>query len=258
MNILDRIISAKRIEVEKKKKSIQVGDLEREILFSKRTLSLKKSLLDKGKTGIIAEYKRRSPSKGVINDRDSVESVTKAYAAYGASGLSILTDYDFFGGSLDDMAAARVNDVPILRKDFIVDEFQLVESKANGADVVLLIAACLSPVEVKRLAAVAKYLGLEVLLELHEEAELDHLCNEIDIVGVNNRNLKTFDVDLERSAQLSQKIGDSWVKIAESGIRDPKDVHYLRSFGFKGFLIGEYFMNQENPGTAFREFTSLL
>jgi indole-3-glycerol phosphate synthase len=258
MNILDRIISSKKIEVEQKKKTISIRELERETFFTRATLSLKDSLLDENKTGIIAEFKRKSPSKGIINDRDSVELVTKDYTFFGASGLSILTDHQFFGGSLDDMVAARSNQLPILRKDFIVDEFQLVEAKAYGADDILLIAACLSPLEIRQLASAAKKLGLEVLLELHCEAELDHICADIDLIGVNNRNLKTFEVDLECSAVLSREIGDDFIKVAESGIDDPKDVHYLRSFGFKGFLIGEYFMKQENPGKAFREFASSL
>jgi indole-3-glycerol phosphate synthase len=210
------------------------------------------------KTGIIAEFKRRSPSKGIINNRDSVEAVTKAYAAYGASGISVLTDHDFFGGSLDDLISARDNGVPLLRKDFTIDEYQVLEAKAYGADVILLIAACLSTQQVKYLAGAAKKLGLEVLLEIHDESELGHICNEIDLVGVNNRNLKTFTVDLENSIRLAEKIGDSFLKVAESGINDVKDIHYLQQHGFKGFLIGEYFMKQQSPALAFKNFSYLV
>ena len=258
MNILDKIISHKRIEVEKNKNHVPASELESRIYFNRETLSLKQSLTDENKTGIITEYKRRSPSKGTINDRDTVEAVTRDYSAFGASGLSILTDREFFGGSADDLLVARKNNLPILRKDFMIDEYQLIEAKAFGADVILLIAACLSKSDVKRLTSVAKTLGLEVLLELHDESELDHIVPQVDLVGVNNRNLKNFEVDLQRSALLSQKIGNEFIKIAESGITSAKDIHYLQQFGFRGFLIGEYFMKQDDPGKAFREFVKTL
>jgi indole-3-glycerol phosphate synthase len=258
MNILEQIVAHKKKEVEQRKKELSAKALETERFFARETLSLKQCLSDPVKTGIIAEYKRKSPSKGIINDRDSVESVTRMYAAYGASGISVLTDYSFFGGSLDDLAAARDNDVPLLRKDFMIDEYQIVEAKAFGADVILLIAACLSPREVKQLAAAAKRLKLEVLLELHDESELSHVCDEVDVVGVNNRNLKNFEVDLEHSVRMAEKIGNDFIRIAESGINDVKNIRYLKQHGFKGFLIGEYFMKQENPGKVFKEFTYSL
>lgn len=258
MNILDTIIARKRIEVAERKKERSTADLEKRPFFREGTLSLKKFIQDDTRTGIIAEFKRKSPSKGVINDRVTVEEVTAAYARYGASGLSVLTDSDFFGGSLDDLVAARVNKVPLLRKDFTIDEYQLVEAKAFGADVILLIAACLSPSEVKRLAGVAKGLGLEVLLELHDESELGHVCSEVDLVGVNNRNLKTFTVDLEHSVRLAEQIGDGFVKVAESGISQVKNIQYLKPYGFQGFLIGENFMKEANPGEAFRNFVAEL
>jgi indole-3-glycerol phosphate synthase len=258
MNILEKIVEHKRKEVEERKKEVDIKALEREHFFTRQTYSLKGSISDSVKTGIIAEYKRKSPSKGIINDRDSVESVTRMYAAYGASGISVLTDYNFFGGSLDDLIAARDNDVPLLRKEFMIDEYQIVEAKAFGADVILLIAACLSPKEVKDLATAARKLGLEVLLELHDESELDHICNEVDLVGVNNRNLKNFEVDLEHSVRMAEKIGNSFIKIAESGINDVNNIRYLKQHGFKGFLIGEYFMKQNDPGKAFKEFTYSL
>jgi indole-3-glycerol phosphate synthase len=258
MNILEQIVAQKRKEVEQRRLEVGVKELEQERLFARKTYSLKQFIADPTKTGIIAEYKRRSPSKGVINDRDSVEAVTRMYAAYGASGISVLTDQTFFGGSLDDLVAARDNDVPLLRKDFMIDEYQVIEAKAYGADVILLIAACLTPAEVKSLAAVAKTLELEVLLELHEEQELGHVCNEVDLVGINNRNLKNFEVDLQHSIRMVEKIGKDYIKIAESGISDVRNIRFLKDHGFQGFLIGEYFMKQEDPGKAFKEFTYSL
>lgn len=258
MNILDTIVAQKRLEVAQRKAEHSIAELEKGPFFKKKTLSLKKCIGDEARTGIIAEFKRRSPSKGVINDRVSVEDATTAYAQYGASGISVLTDTSFFGGTLDDLVAARVNDVPLLRKDFMIDAYQLVEAKAYGADVILLIAACLTPREVKDLAATAKSLGLEVLLELHDESELEHVCPEVDLVGVNNRNLKTFAVDLEHSVRLAEQIGAGFVKVAESGISQVKNIQYLKQYGFEGFLIGENFMKEANPGEAFKNFVAEL
>jgi indole-3-glycerol phosphate synthase len=258
MNILEKIIAQKSKEVAAKKNDVPEQELEKGRYFSRQTLSLRKRLLDDKYTGIIAEYKRRSPSKGIINDRDSVEAVTMAYTAFGASGISILTDLEFFGGSLDDLISARDNGIPLLRKDFMIDEYQITEAKAYGADVILLIAACLSPLRVKQLAQKAKGLGLEVLLELHDESELDHVCELVDLVGVNNRNLKTFEVDLEHSTRLAEKIGSDFVKVAESGINDVNNIRYLKAHGFQGFLIGEYFMKQKSPMEAFKNFSYSL
>jgi indole-3-glycerol phosphate synthase len=216
-------------------------------------------LLDKTKTGIIAEFKRRSPSKGIINDKASVEEVSQGYAANGASGISVLTDEEFFGGTLADLQkAAIINKVPLLRKDFMIDEYQLHEAKAYGASVILLIAACLSVDEVKSLATTAKNLGLEVLLEVHNEQELEHICDEVDLVGVNNRDLKTFKVSLEQSAQLSELIPSGKIKISESGINSLADILYLKEYDYKGFLIGENFMKQEDPVEAFKIFAENL
>ena len=206
MNILDKIIEHKKNEVANSKQLISVEELKKQKNFDRKIFSLKDFLFDETKTGIISEFKRRSPSKGIINDKADVVEVTKAYTANGASCLSVLTDSTFFGGSADDLRRARVNNIPILRKDFIIDEYQLVEAKAMGADVILLIAACLKPGKVKDLATFAKQLKLEVLLEIHEEEELGHICDEIDFVGVNNRDLRTFAVDINRSIELSKKI----------------------------------------------------
>lgn len=259
MNILDKIIAQKKIEVAQRKAEVAVSELEKGPFFKSETYSLKAALLDSAKTGIIAEYKRKSPSKGIINDKAPVEEVTMAYATFGASGISVLTDNEFFGGSLVDLQkAAIINKVPLLRKDFMIDEYQLLEAKAYGASVILLIAANLSVEEVKSLARAAKNLGLEVLLEIHNEQELGHICNEVDLVGVNNRNLKTFEVGLETSVQLSRQIPSDKLKISESGIHKVEDIIYLEQYGFKGFLIGENFMKQAVPGDAFKTFTENL
>ncbi len=258
MNILDTIIIAKRKEVAEKKVSKTIGELEKGLFFKNSTLSFAEFLLREDKTGIIAEFKRQSPSKGVINNSSTVEDVTTAYAKYGACGISVLTDREFFGGSLDDLLAATVNEIPLLRKDFIVDEYQLIESKAFGAEIILLIAACLTTQEVKSLAAVAKNIGLNVLLEIHNDEELNHICDDIDVVGINNRDLKTFNVDINRSIELGKMIPGDKVKISESGIDDVTTIHLLKSHGFKGFLMGEKFMKEKNPGKAFQEFVEEL
>ena len=258
MNILEKIIEHKKLEVAKQKKLMPVDNLDKLPFYNRATVSLQRFVTDEKRTGIIAEFKRQSPSKGIINDRDSVEAVTKAYADFGASGISILTDTPFFGGSLDDLQCARDNNVPLLRKDFMIDEYQVIEAKAYGADVVLLIAACLSPKEIKQLASTANNLGLEVLLELHEESELGHICESVHLVGVNNRNLRSFEVNLEHSINMAGKIGNEFVKIAESGIDSTDTIRYLKNNGFHGFLIGEYFMKQENPMDAFKEFAQQI
>jgi len=214
--------------------------------------------MDNSKTGIIAEFKRKSPSKGFINRDADVKDVTEAYTKFGASGLSVLTDNHFFGGSTADLVTARQNEIPILRKDFIIDQYQLFVSKAIGADVVLLIAACLSRTKLKRLAGYAKDLGLEVLLEIHEERELDHICDGIDIIGINNRNLKTFEVDIDRSIALSRRLPENMLKIAESGIRDADAVRKFRLEGYNGFLMGETFMKEKDPGQSFGNFVNSL
>jgi indole-3-glycerol phosphate synthase len=258
MNILDKIIAHKKVEVASRKMETSIASLEKEYFFNKASLSLKAFLLDPSKTGIISEFKRKSPSKGIINDHSSVEEVTKAYAQNGASGLSILTDTEFFGGQLADLTLATINEVPILRKDFMIDEFQIIEAKAFGAEVILLIAACLSPQEVKQMAILAKSIGLEVLLEIHNEQELDHICDEVDLVGVNNRNLKNFEVSIDISLRLIQLIPSTKLAIAESGINNVNTIVTLQQAGFKGFLIGEHFMKEPSPSIAFADFVTQL
>lgn len=258
MNILEKIIIQKKIEVEQRKATTSIAVLQQQPFYHRPVLSLKQFLLDETKTGIIAEFKRQSPSKGVINGEADVVEVTTAYTQNGASCLSVLTDTDFFGGSTADLVKARVNKIPILRKDFIVDPYQIVEARAMGADVILLIAACLSKEEVKQLAAFAKSLDLEVLLELHAEEELGHICEDTEIVGINNRNLKTFEVDIERSLRMAQQIPANKIKVAESGISLIENILLFKANGFKGFLIGENFMKEENPGLAFKQFVTRL
>jgi indole-3-glycerol phosphate synthase len=258
MNILEEIIAYKKRVVSASKAAVSEKQLNESVFFGRKTISLKQFLLDENKTGIIAEFKRRSPSKGIINAGADVAAVTGAYAKYGASGLSVLTDEAFFGGSAADFSGARVNEIPILRKDFMIDEYQLLEAKAMGADVILLIAACLAPGRVKELAVFAKNLGLEVLLEIHNEEELAHICDEVELVGVNNRDLKTFTVDVNRSVELAKKIPGNKIKISESGISDATTIHLLKQHGYRGFLIGENFMKTTDPGAAFEAFVKEL
>ena len=221
--------------------------------YSRIPISLKESLLKENSTGIIAEFKRRSPSKGWIFPGADVKKVTESYHSGHAAALSILTDEKYFGGSLEDLKQARSIQLPILRKDFIVDSYQIEEAKAFGADVILLIAACLSIDEVRSLSAFARNLGLEVLLELHDEEELGHICDDTELVGINNRNLKSFEVDIQRSMQMAGKIPVGKLKIAESGIDSPEMIRLFKDAGFKGFLIGEYFMRTDHPGMQLAE-----
>ncbi|MEP6513418.1 MAG: indole-3-glycerol phosphate synthase TrpC [Parafilimonas sp.] len=259
MNILEQIISDKKKEIELKKRIIPVNAWKQMPFYTDEKISLENSLLEEGSTGIIAEFKRKSPSKGVINDKAELTQVVSAYNIHGAAGISVLTDEKYFGGLNDDLLLAReIVSVPLLRKDFIIDEYQLYEASAVGADVILLIAACLTKEQVKQFALKAKQLGLEVLLEIHNEKELEYISDEVDLVGVNNRNLKTFETDINTSLQLIDKIPKNKVAISESGISDADAIITLRKAGFKGFLIGESFMKQNNPGNAFQQFAKQL
>jgi indole-3-glycerol phosphate synthase len=258
-NILEEIIAYKRKLVAEYKEIYHTRNFTRSPYFKRTTESLVQALRLAHSTQIIAEFKRKSPSKGTINETADVVETTSDYESYGAAGISILTDQQFFGGSSDDLLRSRAFVVkPILRKDFIIHEFQLLESKAMGADVILLIAACLTPREVRRLAIFAKNLGLEVLLELHDESELDHICPEVDLVGINNRNLKTFEVNWQHSIALAEKLPAGKPKIAESGIHNVDTLLMLKQAGFEGFLIGELFMKQTNPSAAFKKFVEEL
>lgn len=260
MTILDKIIARKREEVTTAKEKTPLASLEKYPLFGRNCYSLRQAILDKDKTGIIAEYKRASPSKGTINDTSPVAETVLGYETAGASAVSVLTDADFFKGSLDDLVQARRTlSIPLLRKEFIIDTYQLAEAKAYGADIILLIAACLSAEEIDRLSSYAKSLGLEVLLEVHNREELERsLFSTIDAIGVNNRNLKDFTVSTEHSLRLVDIIPDQYIKISESGISDPKTINQLRKAGFQGFLIGENFMKTGNPGIAIQKFVEKL
>lgn len=257
MNILETIIQRKREEVSASKSTVSVQQLKDSDLFGRKSLSLKESIITG--SGIIAEFKRKSPSKGMINDIISPLEVVSAYEKSGASGISILTDRDFFGGSSEDIIKVRENvGIPILRKDFMIDEYQLYEAKSLGADVILLIAACLSPSQVNDFTGLAHELDMEVLLEIHTEEELEHLNPDIDLAGINNRNLKDFKVDLQHSVNLKNQLPGNVLSIAESGIYSVEDFNYLKEQGFDGFLMGEYFMKNKNPGAKFAEFVSSI
>ncbi|MFN3968317.1 indole-3-glycerol phosphate synthase TrpC [Flavobacterium sp.] len=259
MTILDQIIASKKREVTLKKRVISISQLENTALFNAKTNSLSKSIIN-SPFGIIAEHKRRSPSKGTINHSLSVEEVVSGYENVGASGISVLTDSQYFGGSLDDLllAKAAVN-TPLLRKEFIIDEYQILEAKANGADAILLIAAVLTRAEIKSLSEFAHSIALEVLLEVHNLEELEKsIMPSLDIIGVNNRNLKTFEVSLQYSMDLVTQIPNDFVKISESGLSTVDDLKLLKSHGFQGFLIGENFMKTDNPGVALEQYINQL
>jgi indole-3-glycerol phosphate synthase len=260
MNILDKIVINKKKEVRSAKSRTSYTKLEESDFFNRECYSFKDFLLDPARTGIIAEFKRKSPSKGIINDKVSVKTVTNAYAEAGASALSVLTDKDFFMGKKADLIAARqANTIPVLRKDFMIDEYQIIEAKSLGADIILLIAAILTPAEIQTLASLAKNLGLNVLLEVHNLEELQRSINpNLDAIGVNNRNLADFTVSVEASYQLAPHIPTDFLKISESAISNPETIKQLKTAGFQGFLIGENFMKQEDPGKAIRDFVSEL
>lgn len=260
MSILDKIVLRKKEEIADAKQLVSITDLENSISFNRKPYSFKDFLLADDRNGIIAEFKRRSPSKGLINGIVDVSEVTQAYNNAGASALSVLTDVDFFGGKTDDLLAARVaNDIPILRKDFMIDEYQILEAKAWGADIILLIASILTPLQISEMGKFAKNLGLNVLLEVHNLEELERsICPNLDAIGVNNRNLADFTVDIQTSFDLVNKIPNEFMKISESAISNPETIKQLKSAGFNGFLIGENFMKTENPGQAIKSFVKSI
>ena len=258
--ILDKIVANRLLEVSQRKLENPLSDVlaKTDLNIIRNSLSIR--LLDSKSSGVIAEFKRKSPSKGVINDRVEPSIVSKGYADAGASGLSVLTDISFFGGSDGDFLAARAANpkTPLLRKDFIVDEYQLYESRMLNADVILLIAAVLGKDQISRYTSIAHDLGMEVLLELHDESEIERIDNNVDMIGINNRNLKDFTVDMDRSLRLLEKLPQQADKISESGLTNPETVDFLRSRGFSGFLMGENFMKTENPALACANFISRL
>lgn len=256
MNILEQIIRTKREEVEERKNKISERDLKSTVFAARERLSMRQAL-EKAEVGIIAEFKRKSPSRGFIHENASVTDVVAGYAANGASACSILTDTSFFGGSLLDLAMARkaVN-IPLLRKDFIVDAYQITEAMAYGADAILLIAAALSPEQCAEYTAIAHVYGMEVLLEIHQPEEMDRIGPETDMIGVNNRNLATFQTDVYTSFELAKQIPSCYMKVSESGIHALETIRELREAGYRGFLMGEYFMKNKRPELALKEFLS--
>jgi indole-3-glycerol phosphate synthase len=259
MNILEQIIRDKKAEVALRKALVPPGQLEAYRLMERSPRSLSASL-EQRPTGIIAEHKRRSPSRAVINQGCSVETVVKGYDRGGAAAISVLTDGKYFGGSLDDLLLARAStDLPLLRKEFIVDPYQVLEARAYGADAILLIAAVLDPDRIRELCREAHALGLEVLLEVHDRAELERsLDGGADLIGVNNRNLKTFEVSLDTSRELISLIPTEVGRVSESGLGHPAQLRELQQLGYKGFLMGESFMKQPDPGAALAEFVKTL
>ena len=253
MSILKEILINKRKEVDFLKQNNPISIVEKSKFFNREIISLKKSLIEK--SGIISEFKRKSPSKPDINLSAEVLQISRGYELSNSSAISILTDAKYFGGSIEDIYSVRsyIN-IPILRKDFIIDEYQIIESKSLGADVILLIAACLSKEEVKSLSDFAKSLNLQVILEIHSEKELSYLCDSIDLVGVNNRNLKKFETNINNSINLADIIPSSFLKISESGISNSKEIFILKEYGYDGFLIGENFMKKEDPVSACNDF----
>lgn len=259
MTILDKIVKDKRQEVDLKKSLIPTKQLEQSVLFDRETISLSNQLKN-SRSGIIAEHKRRSPSKSIINQSLNVQDVAKGYVKAGVCGMSVLTDGKYFGGSLDDLTLARAScNLPLLRKEFIIDEYQILEAKAYGADVILLIAGILSKSQIKQFSELAKCVNLEVLLEVHNEDELHKsIMPTLDMIGVNNRNLKTFEVSLDISKQLSKLIPNDFAKVSESGISSVDAIKELQPFGYQGFLIGENFMKTDNPGESAKELINKL
>jgi indole-3-glycerol phosphate synthase len=258
-SILDEINAHKKIEVASAKTKVSISELMTFAAYNKPVPSFRDYIRNPQKSGIIAEHKRKSPSKGIINANVQLEEVVKGYENAGASAISVLTDEKYFGGTLSDLEiASKLVEIPVLRKDFIVDEYQIHEAKAYGAAVILLIAALLTAEEVERFAKLAHQLGMEVLFEIHNEDELSKVSAYVDVVGVNNRDLKTFNVDTNRSILLLTKIPVNFVRISESGISNPETVKMLKSEGFEGFLMGENFMKEKNPSEACSNFIRLM
>lgn len=259
MNILSKIVEVKHKEVSNRSELYPVKLLEKSVYFDSPCLSLSSYVTREDKSGVIAEFKKKSPSRPSINLYADVTSVTMGYMQAGASALSILTDTNFFGGSNQDLTTARkYNFCPILRKDFVIDEYQIIEAKSIGADAILLICEILTKEQVKNLAAFAASLGLEVLLELHSEGELHKYTSDCQLIGVNNRNLDTFEVSLDFSKNLFTKLPTEAIKISESGISSADEANSLKQAGYDGFLIGENFMKMHDPGASASEFIKNL
>lgn len=260
-DILEEIVAYKKNEVEQFKKELHQIYLEGrvEILQNALIPSMKNALM-KSDTGIIAEFKRKSPSKGWINEAATADKVPISYQENGAAAISILTDYHYFGGSNAFIRTANATKVriPILYKNFIIDEYQIYQAKICGASAILLIAACLTKEQCRQFIAKAHELELEVLLEMHNEEETEYAELEPDMYGINNRNLGTFETDVNNSFQLIERLPAEGVKVSESGISDPDTIRQLRACGYKGFLIGETFMKEADPGLALKNFIAQI
>ena len=260
-DILEEIVAYKKNEVEQFKKELHQIYLEGrvEILQNALIPSMKNALM-KSDTGIIAEFKRKSPSKGWINEAATADKVPISYQENGAAAISILTDSHYFGGSnvyVRTAIASKVR-IPILYKNFIVDEYQIYQAKICGASAILLIAACLTKEQCRQFITKAHELELEVLLEMHNEEETEYAELEPDMYGINNRNLGTFETDVNNSFQLIERLPAEGVKVSESGISDPDTIRQLRACGYKGFLIGETFMKEADPGLALKNFLAQI
>ena len=255
MKILDKIIEDKKIEINKLLSNSSISKLENSHLFSRKCISLKESIKNNN-SGIICEFKRRSPSNQNINYISSLSDVVSGYEEAGAAGLSILTNKKYFDGDTQDIIDIRdISNLPILRKEFIISEYQVIEAKSIGSDAILLIASILSEEEIIGYSSLAKSIGLEVLLEIHSEDELYKISgDDIDIVGVNNRNLDTLEIDLNNSVELYGKIPSKFIKISESGISEVESILKLKEVGYNGFLIGEKFMKTRNPMESAHDF----
>lgn len=257
MSILNEIVTNRKIQVAEQKELYPTKLLERSIYFNSQPLSLKKYILRPDLSGVIAEFKRKSPSRGIINEFAKPDEICLLYMQAGASALSVLTESMFFGGSAMDLTIARkFNFCPILRKDFIVDEYQVIEAKSIGADAILLITEILPKKQLSNFSSLAKSLGMQVLFEIHERQSISKLPADAEIIGINSRNLKTFNVSVDHMELLVQLIPKHVVKIAESGIDSPESLLTLKTMGFQGFLIGERFMREPNPGKACEKFIS--
>lgn len=258
-DILSDIVAHKRVEVAAQKATYPLDSICREIeRITYKTLSLHDSLA-KDDFGIIAEFKRKSPSKGWIHRDADVKEITTSYRQNGAAALSVLTDEVFFGGSLADLDAVVAEiDIPVLRKDFIVDEYQIYEAKLHCANAILLIAAAITKTECLRFTEIALQLELDVLLELHDEREIDYIAPQHNLIGVNNRNLGSFVTSVEKSFEMAALLPKNAMLVSESGISDPQTLRQLRQAGYRGFLIGENFMKNGNPGESLAGFIQSL
>ena len=255
MHILNKIVASKQREVMKIKESVPVSQLEKSSHFTTPVRSLRKSILDRAKYGIIAEFKRQSPSRGIINSLACPAEVCKEYIEAGASAVSVLTNTEFFGGRNSDLVSVREScGGPVLRKDFIIDEYQVVESKSIGADAILLIVDILSKNELRKLSSLGSSLGLEMLFEIHDKEGIDKLPPDAILVGINSRNLHSFSINMELPLNIIKKLPEESIKIAESGIHSVQDLLDFRDAGFDGFLIGEMFMKNAGPGASCKRF----